>query len=772
MTCYCTSKFQVQRTVIFTLSESLYSTVYSTILLQAERSFCNLRNTSRLPGIILSRAHPLINAPPKARRPCRFNVSNSNNIVFPKAPCQSPTSTSPLGAAYHIYHLKNNHILEKKQEVNKIKRYIFTDSMIDNEKRLKSEVKQWSDKKNIRKTKSSKMTPCKAIKILLKPNPIKQCNDLLTLARMRSDHKTNSTAIFQRIVFLLHENPNIIQLVNSTDGYNALHHVCSNPTLVMNIKVVKTLVNASEKFIKETNDDEEMIAEKDRMLFKKSGIAQILRQKTSVYGDLPLHLLCKTASLASLDVFEYLVQSYPGAVCIQDKLSLNLPLHNICKACTEEPVPLESVLLLVQSWPKSCQVRNRDGNLPIHLAASVVKHRSRENLPKMFGSDGNESEFDIYNENELSMKTDSTSSMFSYENNNQTSEDYELSRFEKQLEILQYLVSLYPEGLDIKNNHGLAPVEIALLTSSDSFSYPESINDRWECKTSDSKSKHKLIIDFLRQDTSCSDTASFSTTSNNDSISSHQKKGSIFEKFNNSGIIDTSGHEFDIEDDVDETPWVDRGYEEAGPDDKREGLSGPGYQHESMAKRRGSTDMFVVKDRDNGLGSSSYHSGVSTNRPSKKLGRRGSIGKSTESDKRGALTSTSYHRESKPRLLGTTMARRGSVEHYCPFNTWSETCTKVASSEWQNNEDDDNLSCALQALDEFSEQDDSIEIDRAKNDRVPKKYSRRRHGLRKQNTQESLRSVSSPKSIVKVGSWLTISEGASSRNPHNHVGEC
>lgn len=589
-----------------------------------------------------------------------------------------------------------------------------------------------------RKRRNKKMTPFRAMEILCKVgNTSKKSSagyDFLELCKMKTDHKTSSNEIIQGIEKAIKENPWIIIYVDPTNGYNALHYVCSNPSLVNHLNVIKILIEASVRWFKR-NDG--AIAN----LLKKSSMGSVLLRHKSQNNELPLHLLCKNASMATLDVFEYLVLTYPDSVRCKDNRN-NLPLHYICKECTEEPVSLEFVLLLIQQWPKSYEVRNQDGNLPLHLASEIMKpaslivksiseshfsiqeketksdcsdtvDMSRSNADDSYGCGGREdflrceideiddssvtNHEDEYEENESfhAIYRDSAPKVAVKHKEKQEFETYERSRYQKQLEILQYLVDVYPKGLTIRNKVGHTPLDIAKSSISDSC-FGET-NKRWVANNFLSKSLP--IVEFLDRDKTSSTCCDASL--DNLSIISKHTKTHYSEDMHQSGIIDTSGQEYDDEE-FESNPWIEEFTlpEEIVTEDKSLGLTTSNHQRESVSICTSRRSLLSTEDRLLGLKSSSY--------------QRESMARSTascaRSDGQSQLSSSSYHNNNRSHR----------------------------SIHSVDTDEDDNITFAMQALEEFSENNDSLV-----GSPVPAIWFNRRRMLGKQKENASIASLRS-----------------------------
>lgn len=472
-------------------------------------------------------------------------------------------------------------------------------------------------------------------------------SELLQLCYNRTDHKNTADIVYNKIVILLNNKKlnGIIHYIDSDNGnYNALHYVCSNPSLTNHLKLIQLLVNASEieqgkmkehqikqlqqnGVVDNNNDDTMSVSSSTNSNYSSLAPStdKLVRQPTAGHGKLPLHLLCQNATTSNLDVFDYMIRCDPASVCSPDYVEDNLPLHYLCITCTEGEVPIEIVILLVQQWPESCRIKNKEGDLPLHLAARIISNQPNIqyqnfqqiddledlNLNDNDDKDDDDDDEDFYNyysgeeDDERSCvksvrtttrssinskhtkavrhhSTDgviplSTESYHTIQKERKVYEILDQSRYEKQLDIVQYLVEVYPDAMSIKNNDGLTPLQIAISTSpkgqQDFHSSFSSIHSGHSCS--------HPIIDFLR-DAKCGDEGSSSSNAsfagdtddndsddnidynNNKKVAKKEQQQNLRQqqllqrqksvKYNQAlGIHDVSGREADDDDDI--CPW-------------------------------------------------------------------------------------------------------------------------------------------------------------------------------------------------------------------------
>jgi hypothetical protein len=241
--------------------------------------------------------------------------------------------------------------------------------------------------------------------------------------------------------------------------------------------------------------------------------AILLRTKSIAHGQLPLHVACQnidssppSSSFYNVKknqlnrpsvmffVLEYLIRCHPAAICTVDRSNRNLPLHYACMVAAATPgsVSLELIILLVQQWPDACKVRNRDGNLPLHLAAQLLPDSNITdgiNIPRnssfeqkkyfenrlsldidtledilleLSDDDSDDDEHD-YLESQIKSPTSSQIKLpKSVQAKNKQNQQAQYNQYQNQLEIVQYLMEVYPEGLHFPNKAGLTPCQVAV----------------------------------------------------------------------------------------------------------------------------------------------------------------------------------------------------------------------------------------------------------------------------------------------------------------------
>ena len=82
------------------------------------------------------------------------------------------------------------------------------------------------------------------------------------------------------------------------------------------------------------------------------------------YGNLPLHLACKTNS--SSQVIDFLIEKYPVALQIQNS-HYHTPLH---LACSNKDSSVDTIRKLITMYPKATKTGDINGELPIHHECS------------------------------------------------------------------------------------------------------------------------------------------------------------------------------------------------------------------------------------------------------------------------------------------------------------------------------------------------------------------------------------------------------------------
>jgi len=193
----------------------------------------------------------------------------------------------------------------------------------------------------------------------------------------------------------------------------------------------------------------------------------------------PLHYACCTRrrknhnKLLPLEIIEHLVRLWPDSVRAKGGEQDHLPLH---AALSDEHEPycngndqmfVEMIQFLVQCWPESLQVRDREGNLPLHLACCCARiERER-----------NKSSFEIITEYLVQAWPDSVYQTNKNgwlplhmacgggggggdNNNNQLERPAPPS-----LEVIQLLVNCWPESLHVSttNDEGQLPLHLACM---------------------------------------------------------------------------------------------------------------------------------------------------------------------------------------------------------------------------------------------------------------------------------------------------------------------
>lgn len=378
-------------------------------------------------------------------------------------------------------------------------------------------------------------------------------------------------------------------------GQNALLAVCFNPTLVNHLPLIQLLVETSE-YVTECAIDSGStgnvslgkcskcmqlvcsiyqhiaVNNKNAQCTEAEGSeanidasddgvrpqchnmptqARIVRSKSSVEGQTPLHMLCQNP-VVSPHIIEYMIQCYPAAVCCHDASDGNSPLHYACmlahNAASSNGVvqgpSLEIFELLIQRYPESCQIPNRDGNLPLHFIAGgeyitsddgvghpnvicqpknkgyafwklsdvpYFKAKTQHNLsieekayknnricpnhnhevPESIASDDSGSEEthigddedESFPEDDDNFKTNDN--LCTTNKRHDINEESNTANSQRLLEIVQHLVDVNPSAMELVNRHGHTPYEIAAKM------YEESVN------MADENNAQTMIINLL-----------------------------------------------------------------------------------------------------------------------------------------------------------------------------------------------------------------------------------------------------------------------------------
>jgi ankyrin repeat protein len=142
---------------------------------------------------------------------------------------------------------------------------------------------------------------------------------------------------------------------------------------------------------------------------------------------LPLHLACRYyAGSNKFQLLVFLIRSYPLAVRAITSDTKELPLHLCCRNyfCT-----ISEILMLVESYPNACRVRNSMQELPLHIA---IQRRYMQRVEKL-----------------------------SSQRNKKTS-SFSRPPSDVGLEIIKYLMRMYPQSLSACNGAGELPLHIAV----------------------------------------------------------------------------------------------------------------------------------------------------------------------------------------------------------------------------------------------------------------------------------------------------------------------
>lgn len=226
------------------------------------------------------------------------------------------------------------------------------------------------------------------------------------------------------------------------------------------LQVVQYLVQCSDVTTNEFANDEGLMGSDPNPGDCNTSWTGILRQK-SAGGSLPLHVACRfryTSEHQQIDVIQYIVDAYPYAARCPDMWG-NLPLHEACDVNSSNVLPpIEIVILLIQIYPESIRVANIDGNLPLHLIASASKHAFSvlQNLLAWSDevNDGNAEEIEEHAPRKQHYDLSKASSCIN-------DSFYEL----RQLEIVEYMVSYWPESVHITNNRQETALQLALVAN-------------------------------------------------------------------------------------------------------------------------------------------------------------------------------------------------------------------------------------------------------------------------------------------------------------------
>lgn len=387
------------------------------------------------------------------------------------------------------------------------------------------------------------------------------CNDNNDDDSTEIASKTTTTheqeSVFKAVQNILIKYPHLIHSVN-TKGQNLLQIVCSNATLVNYLPLMQLLIATSEyvtelvddnagsrnlilsacikkisskrpqisMFNLEENDATIRVAENDRSGKNTTTggtyyhclptQARIVRAKSDVGGQTALHIACQNP-LVTPRIIQYMIQCYPAGVCAFDLLQGNLPLHFLCMAAYDAVVgtgvipALDIFSLLVQQYPESCQLPDRDGNLPLHLLVGGKYCTSENDIfctqkqRKQHHHERSSSFFAIlfsryflkavvenYKDNakdggkeknkevSCAFKESGSESLVSDDSDTDETQDDSLGdeddttkkadeyscKCESLKEILKHLIDVNPTAMALVNRHGYTPYEVARFASS------------------------------------------------------------------------------------------------------------------------------------------------------------------------------------------------------------------------------------------------------------------------------------------------------------------
>jgi ankyrin repeat protein len=197
------------------------------------------------------------------------------------------------------------------------------------------------------------------------------------------------------------------------NGRTALYHALNTrrnnneETIPINIELIKVLITACPKLVQEVDH----------------------------FDKYPIYTAA-CESLASIEVIDLLLKSYPeGAIQM-----MNSYHHNLLHLVFERHSDFNVKMLLATAYPKALVSRDYEGNLPTHynppwtsmyettclleLCPDIAKNETRwgNDLPLHIVSSGNDAN----------------------------------------IEMIKYLISVYPEGLCSRNDNGRSPLHIAI----------------------------------------------------------------------------------------------------------------------------------------------------------------------------------------------------------------------------------------------------------------------------------------------------------------------
>eukprot|EP00985_Skeletonema_marinoi_P007881 scaffold3517_cov169-Skeletonema_marinoi.AAC.3 len=175
-------------------------------------------------------------------------------------------------------------------------------------------------------------------------------------------------------------------------------------------------------------------------------------------GQSLLHLACQCyyndASIeAALGIIKVLYDAHPDFIHKEDGEG-NLPLHKLCtNDC--ETAAMEILKLLLEKHPESIRHQNVKGNLPIHIASMMLRS------PEFCCA--------LVNAYPGSERIDNMIGML----------PIHYACMHKSVATVEYLYTLYPDGINHATRQGLYPIHTAISSMVQSCLWVESDEDKW-----------------------------------------------------------------------------------------------------------------------------------------------------------------------------------------------------------------------------------------------------------------------------------------------------
>jgi len=217
-------------------------------------------------------------------------------------------------------------------------------------------------------------------------------------------------------------------------------------------------------------------------------------------GKLPLHLACRFG--ASLQVLDLLISAYPESIHVLDTndkkpsqlLEMSTTSGEYCdkdtrfllhNAVSSTKLSVHLVLLLLQAFPKSCKIQDKNGRIPLHYACENASQNSAMGT-LMALSDAYPQSFTTVQDNQGKTPSQLLTQFASYKD---PSNSYMLplhrqaSSSRLSAHLLCLLFSAYPESIASPDKRGMLPFHYACLNEASTIEilmiflklYPESI---------------------------------------------------------------------------------------------------------------------------------------------------------------------------------------------------------------------------------------------------------------------------------------------------------